>query len=213
MKLKGLVFDYNGVLSDDLRIIIQIYTDVANENGSKVTFDEMWAELAIAPVEKFRKFLPSEKQDLAEKCVEEKSRRYSEIVRTQNVLFPLTSKVIPLLSKKYRLAIITHTNTADLNASFPTSLNQYFDVIWSSDDMQKYKPHPHSLEELLNKWKLKPTEVAYVGDSYNDMRFAKNAGTYAIGITTGESTQKELEKSGADKVINNLNELLELEKP
>ena len=40
---------------------------------------------------------------------------------------------------------------------------------------------------------LKPEEVAFIGDTANDMRFAKNAGGMAVGILCGLANREELE--------------------
>ena len=47
--------------------------------------------------------------------------------------------------------------------------------------------------------------MSQIGDTINDMREGKNAGCgLVIGVLSGEHTRRELQKAGADIVIDNI---------
>ncbi len=75
------------------------------------------------------------------------------------------------------------------------------------------KPNPQMLYTLVQKFGLKPHQVAVVGDRlYTDMKLAKNSGAVAVLVLSGETTKRDLERSDVkpDFVVENLGELTEM---
>jgi phosphoglycolate phosphatase-like HAD superfamily hydrolase len=58
-----------------------------------------------------------------------------------------------------------------------------------------------ALRRVLENWKLKPSELAYVGDSSGDMRDAKNVGVIALGAGWGNSVNLDQLKQDATNVF------------
>jgi len=73
------------------------------------------------------------------------------------------------------------------------------------------KPDKELLLEAAKKWNLQPDTIAVVGDTPNDMRFAKNAGAIGIGVLSGTGTRADLNEI-ADYVIESVDELIPLVK-
>ncbi|WP_201007172.1 HAD family hydrolase [Paenibacillus glycanilyticus] len=68
----------------------------------------------------------------------------------------------------------------------------YFDFIGTSDRYEK-KPSPVMMNEFCGLTGLQPSEVAIVGDTLTDMRFAHNSEAgLAIGVLSGTSQREEL---------------------
>ena len=65
------------------------------------------------------------------------------------------------------------------------------------------------MKEFQNQFLLKPEEIAVVGDTYNDMLFAKQNGGIAIGVLSGVSEEEDFENE-ADYIIASIHELPEL---
>ena len=60
--------------------------------------------------------------------------------------------------------------------------------------------------EFIDKTGLSADEIAVVGDTFNDMLFAKNNGGTAIGVLSGVSSRRDLEEI-ADYIIESVDEL------
>ena len=58
-----------------------------------------------------------------------------------------------------------------------------------------------ALRKILENWKLKPSELAYVGDSARDMQDAKNVGVIALGAGWGNSVNLNQLKQDATEVF------------
>lgn len=85
---------------------------------------------------------------------------------------------------------------------------EYFDYIGSDDGVMKAKPDPDMLERFAEQFDIAPEEIAVVGDTKNDIRFAGNAHAIAIGVLCGLGSEKDLEN--ADYIIDSVDNLLSL---
>lgn len=71
----------------------------------------------------------------------------------------------------------------------------YFDFIGGDDGIVKSKPHPDLMFAFCEKCRLRPEEVAVIGDTPSDMMFAKNSGAgLAVGVLCGVGSRKNLEE-------------------
>lgn len=71
-----------------------------------------------------------------------------------------------------------------------------------------HKPSPEGTYEMLDILGLSKEECIFVGDSNVDIRTAKNAGLFSVGVLWGFRTKEELVTEGANKVIESPQELL-----
>lgn len=209
--LKAIVFDYNGVLIDDLRVHVRAFVDVLSEAGLSVGEQDIWKLMHRPSIEKITAFLPPERMNEKDELFAKKIALYQKRVSEKDHLFSGVRSVIPQLANDYRLGIITNTTLVQLKAGMDARVRKFFETIITYEEIESPKPNPQSLFLACERLGVKPELAAYVGDSTNDMRFCQNAGCYPIGITTGESNADELEKAGAKKVIKSLDELLELD--
>lgn len=76
-----------------------------------------------------------------------------------------------------------------------------FDYLGWDDGKRRPKPAPDLLLDFCEQFHLNTWEVAVVGDTVNDMRFAKENGALAIGTLSGIGTKEELQKE-ADVIVN-----------
>ncbi|MFA9422597.1 MAG: HAD family hydrolase [Sedimentibacter sp.] len=83
-----------------------------------------------------------------------------------------------------------------------------YDFIGSNDGVMKPKPNKDMCLKFCDMYGLKPYEVAIVGDSYNDMIFAKNSGAIGVGVLSGISSKINL-KDTANIIIPSINYLFD----
>lgn len=90
-------------------------------------------------------------------------------------------KTVALLSKKYKLAIVTarvKSGTASVLKRY--GYEKYIKTIVTFEDCKQPKPHPESLLIALKKLKVKHNEAYYVGDMESDILCAKAAGVKSV---------------------------------
>jgi len=204
---KLLIFDYNGVLVDDLKVHEEAFMELAKRHDSKTTRQWIIDNMHTPSVFKTRMIIGSSDKSEVERAQLEKENIYIELANKKGVLFPETRETLERLAKDHILSIVSNSTQNQISSVFPKDLLDKFRVITTYEDIEKPKPDPSSLNKIMEKLGIGPEGTAYVGDSPTDMKTAKNAGVKAIGIDTGNDPAEALVKAGADVLIHSLKEL------
>ena len=95
---------------------------------------------------------------------------------------------------------------------FLESMNiaQYFSYLLAAEDTTQLKPNAEPVKKTLNDLSYNVENTLVVGDMPFDILMGKNAGAYTCGVTYGVSDKKRLLEVGADLVIENIIDLLEI---
>lgn len=109
----------------------------------------------------------------------------------------------------YKIAIVTVDNRISANLFIKyMGIDKYVDYISTKDDNFKNKPNPDSFNHFCKMFNLDPSEVAMVGDTKTDMKYATNSNAgYKIALLWGSNDKENLIKC-ADVVYPNLYYLL-----
>lgn len=108
--------------------------------------------------------------------------------------------------KKYKLATITEDSRETTIAKLKSSkIYHYFDLIITSDDIKKMKPHKDYYLIALNTLQISPKECLVIGDNYEkDLAIAKDLGCMTVHFNTDKPDKR------ADYKITNFKDLLKL---
>src|SRR3970040_833602 len=87
-------------------------------------------------------------------------------------------------------------------------LASYFRHVYGGNTFERKKPDPIGVETILREFGLGPRDVMIVGDSEIDVQTARNAGTWACGVTYGLGSER-LAEYPPDLLIDSLLELHE----
>jgi phosphoglycolate phosphatase-like HAD superfamily hydrolase len=110
--------------------------------------------------------------------------------------------MIRSLYGSYRLGVITTRSRADALAFLRQfDLEDLLDVVATREDTWRLKPHPQPIHHAVDLLGLSPPQCAMVGDTVMDIRSAKAAGAYAVGVLCGFGEREELLRAGADLVL------------
>ena len=83
-------------------------------------------------------------------------------------------------------------------------------MVVSANDVQHHKPHPEPVQTILKRMELSPEEALVVGDASYDILMGRAAGCRTCGVTYGNQSAEELRKAGADYLIGDFAELLNI---
>ncbi len=92
-----------------------------------------------------------------------------------------------LRARGVRLGLVTASTRRVVEPNLARlNLEDAFEVIRYSDDVERSKPHPDALLEALDELGVRPAETVYVGDTTVDLAMASAAGApfVAVGRTT-----------------------------
>jgi len=88
-------------------------------------------------------------------------------------------------------------------------LLKYFRAVYGGDTFEKKKPDPAGALAILKNLGAEPRESAMVGDSDVDIKTARNAGMFAIGVNYGFG-QHDRQAQPADLYVDSLQEIAAL---
>jgi HAD superfamily hydrolase (TIGR01549 family) len=205
--LKAIIFDYNGVLVDDLKIHEEAYWLAGRELGIPVTRETVRKYLSYSPEQKRKPLYGDISDETWEEISKVRARWYFELAEKGNVLFPDVEDVLTSLAERYVFALISNTRRDYFDRIFPKELITLFRETMFLDEIGKPKPSPDPLIIMMERLRIGRDECCYVGDSVLDVQMAKRAGIKAIAVATGDNSREELQAAGADWVVDNLSDL------
>ena len=146
------------------------------------------------------------------KCVELARQAYSRCWADNTRAYPGIAELLNVLEKKATVkAILSNKpdNFTQLNVS--KLLGQWsFDIVRGVSENVRPKPDPRGALEIADELGVEPSEFVYLGDTNTDMKTAVAAGMYPVGALWGFRTADELLESGAKKLLEKPQELLDI---
>jgi len=110
------------------------------------------------------------------------------------------------LSGRYPLGIVTTRSRQDAQTFLEQhALADCFSVVVTHEDTWRLKPHPEPIRYAAEQLGVAIERCLMVGDTGLDVRAAKAAGAYAVGVLCGFGEREDL--TGADLILENTAEL------
>ena len=127
-------------------------------------------------------------------------------------LYPEVPKLLAdLKTAGWGIALDSNVGRKALKQMFKKfSLDDYFDLTVSRNDVSRLKPEPEGIRQVLDYYNNNPTPSAkafLIGDSVTDIKTARNAGIKVAILINGEDKTARLHAHHPDFLINNLAEL------
>ncbi len=88
-------------------------------------------------------------------------------------------------------------------------LRGVFDVVRTADDGPG-KPHPFMVADAAASLGVEPQQAVMIGDSRYDMAMARDARSFALGVTWGAGQADELRQAGAHEVAEAMDAVFDL---
>jgi phosphoglycolate phosphatase len=118
-------------------------------------------------------------------------------------------ETIRALHSFYRLGIVTTRSRVDALAFLRQfELQRLIEVVTTREDTWRLKPHPEPIRRAVDSLGLSASQCVMVGDTAVDMKSAKDAGTFAVGVLCGFGEREELVEAGADLILEKTAELV-----
>lgn len=106
------------------------------------------------------------------------------------------------LAGRYPLAMVTSRDRRGVEAFLDQfELRSYFKVVVSALTAPRIKPHPAPVLYAAEKLGLSAVNCVMVGDTTVDIHAGRRAGAQTVGVLCGFGERDELERAGADAVI------------
>lgn len=215
-KFKYGIFDVDGTLFDNAEIMACAFLEIiAAYNLPKKEIRKIYLETnGMNLNDQFKLVFEMYKIEYDATLIEALNKKYFFLrdnwQKWQSApLFSGTDRALKFLKNNgTKLFISTGSNTID--ASFrleKAGVSKYFSLVMGAEIIPKGPLHIVKFAQFLGISQKKFTKNAFfLSDGPNDIKLAKNAGIFAIGITN-TANSKMLESAGANLVISNFTDL------
>lgn len=211
MSTKLIIFDFDGTLGDTRRNIVTTMQMTIAELGLPKRSDDVCAATIGLPLAGcFKSLFPELQKERLQLCADTYRRIFSENLLTiKPQAFPHIVETLKKLSEQgYTLTIASSRSHASLvELTHDLHIAEYISYLIGADDVKEAKPKPDPVQKILEAMHFKAEETLVVGDMAVDILMGRNAGTKTCGVTWGNGKREELVSTGADYIINSMEEL------
>jgi len=180
-KIRCVIYDCDGVLFDSLEANGKLYEDVCVSLGRSPLSEEELRYVHCHTVFEALRFISKDDPVLEEKAKailkQTDLRKYVRYLKLE----PHLHETLDQLKERGLLRVINTNRTTSMKYIMEDfHLGPHFDMVVTALDVQNPKPHPESVEKILNTFRLGKEEAVFVGDSDVDQKAAESSGVRFI---------------------------------
>ena len=214
MRKRLIIFDFDGTLGDTRRNIVTTMQMAIKELQLQSRTEAECASTIGLPLARcFRALFPDIQEELIPRCAETYRRIFDEnLQKITPEAFPDVVKTLKILKEQgFTLTIASSRSRNSLTElTHNMGIADYISYLIGADDVKEAKPKPEPVLKTLATMQFEANETLVVGDMAVDILMGANAGAKTCGVTWGNGTKEELQKAGADFIIDNMEELIEI---
>ena len=213
---KLCIFDLDGTVLDTVGSIAYYANSALVKNGIEPIPDNEYKYLAGRGIANLVRGMLEYRgcctEELYARVFHDYDVAYNKDVTYKTRIFDGLKEVLDTLREAgIKLAIVS--NKPDFAAKTVVSAlygEGYFDFVTGQTPGGILKPDPTVALSVMDSFGVTREECVYVGDTSTDMKTGKNMGVLTVGVLWGFRGKDELVESGADVIVENPSELLEL---
>lgn len=201
--IKHVIFDWSGVISNDLKATFQTYNLLFHHYGVPEISIQTFQKTFELPYSKFvAKHLPQ----VPLKEIQAKFREFfPTVAHTPHLIGGVRRVLRALKIRKITMAVLSSHSYVRAEADAFFSGEKFFAYIF--EDI----PNKHDfIHALLKLAKFQPQETLFVGDMVHDIEAGKKAGVLTAGILTGYQSRKILSQANPDFIFPKLHSILKV---
>jgi HAD superfamily hydrolase (TIGR01662 family) len=219
LKVAAVIFDLDGTLIDSIDIYFSIVEEALERLNLPAVSRSRILEAAESEDFKWELVLPQDVLNRKEKIIDEAWAVINEIAPQMfadnlDLIQGAGDIVEDLSSNGLKIGLVTSTQRQYLETKMQplknVGVDTLFEVIITSDDVEKRKPAADPLIACAQQLDIKPGNCVYVGDTATDIKAGKAAGMQTVGVLTGFDEYEALETENPDAIIKDVQNLLEV---
>ena len=227
-KVKGIIFDMDGVIFDIISSVQQSVEDAINKYKLKNGNIEEGLQEVAHLIEDLQNYpIPQiilNSYNLLQISLLEGHRLIKKLriavyvfnqfnlYKEEAGIFEGIDELIKSLHGQHKkLAILTNNkNTHAEEVLKKFEIDKYFDILVGFNEVSEVKPSPEGILKILDKWKVKDSEVIFIGDMVTDILAGQAANVKTISVASGLVKKESLLANNPDYLVNNTEELKKL---
>ena len=206
--MKTVLFDFDGTVFDTVEGITKSVRYALQKHGMDAELNDLRCFAGPPLVDMFMSFSCVDQEE-AEQMVRDFRERYVPVGVYESEPFPgIRELLIQLRRAGMMLGIATSKPQPMAELLLERSgLRECFDVVEGSAGGVNNDAKWQILTRAMERADAGPEECILVGDTKYDVEGAERCGIPCIGVSWGYAAPGELEKAGADRIVNNCEEL------
>jgi len=218
MEIEAAIFDLDGTLIDSVPAYFKITDLILERVNLPPVSREVVVELMKGGREIWDRLIPRDmmhrKDELIRRCMEVGMEIYPKVFFNEVDLIPGVAEIFSqLTANEIKIGLVTSSHARYVDGKLiPLKRNgiyELIDVMITIEDAPKMKPAPDPLIECARRLGVARERSVYVGDSRVDIRAAKEAGMFAIGVLTGIDDQQTLRREDPHMIVESIYALKE----
>ena len=216
--IKGLFFDFNGVIIDDEPLQLKAYQEVLKQYSINLSEEQYYASMGMDDKAflraAFRRDNKELTADLLQSAMEAKSASHRAMIEQELPLFPGVVDFVKAAARRYRLALVSMARGVEIEYVLERAqLKSLFSVVISADGVNNHKPDPECFQlafdrvnEILRQQRqlpFLPHECLVIEDSAQGVQAGRALGMRTLGVTNTIS-EAALRAAGAEVVTASL---------
>ena len=200
-RLRAVLFDWDGTLADSAEASLRCYVRLFACFG--IAFDRERFGQTYSP----DWYQTYEAVALPRRLWSEADARWVELYGEEKPrLLPGARRALAKLrAGGLSTALVTSGNRSRVERELARlKLSGQFDALVCSEDVRRKKPDPESLHLALDRLRRTPPQVAFVGDSPEDVAMCRASGVYVVGVEGGFPNHDALRASRPDLLARDL---------
>lgn len=201
--IKNIIFDWSGVISNDLEPVFKATLDVFRAYDIPVIrLEEFKREFVLPYMDFYKKYsndIVKEKSDaLFRKMIKkyEKPKPYPHVKETLARLYH-SNIIMIVLSAHIQENIVAESCEYGLSGFLQEINGSVYNKILN-------------IKAIMERNRFNPAETMYVGDMKHDIEAGKEAGVATVALTWGYQSEAVLRKASPDYIIHDIRELGDL---
>jgi pyrophosphatase PpaX len=207
----AILFDLDGTLIDSIELILGAARHAFDGFAGRAPTDEEWRAGIGRPLQTVLREFAS---DDAEAALLFGRYRAYQLEHHDRLIQPyegIVETVRSLSGAGHPMALVTSkSDWMAVKALVLVGLDRLIPTVVGCDTCVNHKPHPEPVERALGLLGASADNAIFVGDSPHDVESGRAAGVMTVGVTWGAFTSDEMRRSGADVVIDRVEELREV---
>lgn len=208
-EVRALIFDLDGTLIDSkLDLALSVNAALAEMGRRPLPHDLIFSYVGQGAATLISRALGEGASE--EDCLRglEFFIKYYSVHKLDNtVLYPGVREALDALSGMPMAVLTNKPVGASRGILRGLGLANHFRFVYGGNSFETKKPDPLGVETILRDFGATPSQAMVVGDSEIDVQTARNAGTWACGVTYGFGSHRFVEYP-PDILLDSLTELL-----
>ena len=194
----------DGLMIDSERLYFQAEENMANKFGVKLREETLWKMMGTKPIEGLAVFVKDLELPInAQEALDMRNKIMRKKLQTELEALPGLFHILDTFFNRLKLAVCTGAQEEFLDIVVDLlNIREKFDVLQSSDGIERGKPEPEIYLKTCEKLAVSPQECIVLEDSANGVIAGKKAGCWVIAIPS-EYTQSQ-DFTSADFIASDL---------